>query len=169
MRLLLLKDEDGTTNPDFQPQRRVEDQLLQVVLGPTSSRGWQHDCGSGSGTSVAAFTKTWVLPREECWDASNPAAQSLGKGSRAFALRETETNCALPFKVHRRPECHSILHHMHPEWKLLKICLHYSNSSLQDWNLFPWHICFTGTNMWRWILWINRLRFAKPPWVKPGF
>lgn len=101
--------------------------------------------------------------------ASTPAAQSLGKGSKAFALQEEkETKSALPPEVHRRPKHQSVLSHVHPERKL-SICLHYSNIFFQNRNMFPGHIHFTGTNAWRRVHWINRLRYAKPPWVKTEF
>lgn len=53
-------------------QKRAKNELPQVVLEPSSPPDW---------TKIAAFTESLLLPM-----ASTPAAQTLGKVSRALPL-----------------------------------------------------------------------------------
>lgn len=76
----------------------------------------------------------------------NSNCPDLGEGLQGFTLGERQI-----ILCHLRPsEDHSILPHVYPERKLLEFWLQYSRTTLQDRNMFPWHIQFTGTNAWRW-------------------
>lgn len=84
--------------PDFQPQRKIEDQLLQVILRPSSLYVQQEDCGPGSGTRIAACTKNLLLPGQICWHGISSSCPELGAGLQGFHPEE---------KQRQRVLCHS--------------------------------------------------------------